>query len=376
MSGIDGHMIDKNAYSTETLNTFSFISAYFIDLFYNHLYTQAIRFHRNQQVATVTDGYKASLDAYLQNINNYDKELYSDLVHGIHKSFIDYGFRGISYQACIDKIVKEFIPQDYWKIISFDDKSKILGTIITNSSRAMVYKIISSHLSDIIDNHGDAENANILQDEYIEILIMEREKLYHEFINAKTNNGSDSSMFAAMEKEILELSKQKNELRHQNHDLKKELLNLQKKMLVLCRHIKAYSQKIKELEGDVAKYKAASVAATVANNAPERSTHRTTVDEPQFQPKYNSEPISGGTAGATTQQIPVARTVSQQYYNSAQVSNIKTDTHLTRENTQDATDLWEDEEGEEDEDANEYDDEQESANKQFSLDDDDLYTLE
>lgn len=376
MSGIDGHMIDKNAYSTETLNTFSFISAYFIDLFYNHLYTQAIRFHRNQQVATVTDGYKASLDAYLQNINNYDKELYSDLVHGIHKSFIDYGFRGISYQACIDKIVKEFIPQDYWKIISFDDKSKILGTIITNSSRAMVYKIISSHLSDIIDNHGDAENANILQDEYIEILIMEREKLYHEFINAKTNNGSDNSMFTAMEKEILELSKQKNELRHQNHDLKKELLNLQKKMLVLCRHIKAYSQKIKELEGDVSKYKSASVAATVANNAPERSTRSTTVDESQHQPKYNSEPISGGMAGATTRQIPVARTVSQQYSNSAQASYIKTDTPLTRENTQDATDLWEDEEGDEDEDAIEYEDEQESANKQFSLDDDDLYTLE
>ena len=248
MSGIDGRMIDKNAYSTETLNTFSFISAYFIDLYYNHLYTQAIRFHRNQQVATITDGYKASLDAYLQSINNYDKELYSDLVHGIHNSFMEYGFRGITYQACIDKIVKEFVPQDYWKIISFDDKSKILGTIITNSSRAMVHKIISSHLSDIIDNHGDADNANILQDELIEILIMEREKLYHEFINAKTNNGAENGLFQAMEKEILELSKQKNELRHQNHDLKKELLDSQKKLLMLSKHTKGLIAKVKELE--------------------------------------------------------------------------------------------------------------------------------
>jgi hypothetical protein len=252
MSGIDGRMLDKNAYSTETLNTFSFMSAYFVDLYYNHLYTQAIRFHRNKQVATVTDGYKASLDAFLQSINGFDKELYSELVHGIHQTFMEYGFRGMSYQQCIDKIVKEFIPQDYWKIISFDDKSKILGTIITNSNRAMVHKIISTHLSEIIDNHADQDNANILQDAYIDILIMEREKLYHEFINAKTKGG-EGSLVQSMEREIILLSKQKNELRQQLHDSKKEVLTLQKKLLTMCKHGKDTSTQVKSLEAELAK---------------------------------------------------------------------------------------------------------------------------
>jgi hypothetical protein len=254
MSGIDGRMLDKNAYSTETLNTFSFMSAYFVDLYYNHLYTQAIRFHRNKQVSTVTDGYKASLDAFLQSINGFDKELYSELVHGIHQTFMEYGFRGLSYQQCIDKIVKEFIPQDYWKIISFDDKSKILGTIITNSNRAMIHKIISTHLSEIIDNHADQDNANILQDAYIDILIMEREKLYHEFINAKTKgsaNGGEGSLVKSMEKEILLLSKQKNELRQQLHDTKKEVLTLQKKLLTMCKHGKDSSTRVKSLEAEL-----------------------------------------------------------------------------------------------------------------------------
>jgi len=249
MSGKDGRMIDLSAYSTTTLNTFSFLSAYFIDLFYNHFYAQAIRFHRNKQVSTITDGYKASLDAFLQNINKSDKDLYRDLVHGIHQTFIDYGFKGLTYENCIDRIVKEFVPQDYWKIISFDDKSKILGIIITNSTKSMIHKIITSHLSDVIDNHNEVENSNIWQDEYIHILIMEREKLYQQIINAKTNGGnSENSLVQLMGKEILMLSQQKNEIKQENHDLKKKLLELQKLVLILSKKNKDAILKIQDLE--------------------------------------------------------------------------------------------------------------------------------
>ena len=249
MSGINGRMFDKNAYSSDTLKTLSFISAYFIELFYNDLYTQAERYYRNKQTATITDGYLASLDAFLQSINQYNSELYSELVHGIHKKFQDYGFKGLSYQNCIDRIIKEFVPQDYWTTLAFDDKSQLLGTIITNSTNTMIRNIITNRIPDVIDNHGEEENGNIWQDEFIDILILEREKLYHEFINVKTNGySSDNSLINTMKQEILILSQQKNSANQEVHELKKENLHIKKVLLAMCRDYKEAKEQLNKLQ--------------------------------------------------------------------------------------------------------------------------------
>ena len=246
MSGLDGRILDKQNYSTETLNVFGYISAYFIDLFYNHLYDQAIRYHRQRQVNTITDGYKCSLDAFLQSINKHDPILYKELVHGIHQTFLDYGFTGLSYQNCIDKIVKSFVPQDYWEVISFDDKSKILGTIITNSTKQMIHKIASSHLLDVIDNHSDTENATLWQDEFIDILIIEREKLYQEFINVKTNTPSNNALIDTLKKEIKLLYDEKKSLQIEVLELKKKLLNCKKVIIGKHKQIEEYKEKYEE----------------------------------------------------------------------------------------------------------------------------------
>ena len=249
MSGINGRMIAKNAYSHDTLKTFSFISAYFIELFYNDLYTQAERYFRNKQTTTITDGYLASLDAFLQSINQYDGDLFTELVHGIHKKFQDYGFKGLSYPNCIDRIIKEFVPQDYWSQLSFDDKSKLLGTIITNSTNTMIRDIISNRIPDVIDNHGEEENGNIWQDAFIDILIFEREKLYHEFINVKTNSlSSDNSLINTMKQEILLLSQQKNSANQEMYTLKKENLHIKKVLLKVCRDYKDAQTQLTQLQ--------------------------------------------------------------------------------------------------------------------------------
>lgn len=253
MSGIDGRIIDKSAYTQNTLKTFSFISAYFVDLLYNHLYAQAIRFHRNRQTATLLDGYKASLDAYIQAINKNDKTLYVDIMQGIYQSFVDYGYDGLTYKNCIDKIVREFVPKDYIDAMGTDDKGKIISTIIRNSSNIMVRNIVNNHLSAIIENYENIENTNIWQDEYIDILILEREKFYHEFINVKTSGGGRvghgaDKLVQTMKREILLLSKQKNEITQELHDIKKKNIELQKVILDLYKQKESGDARAQEFE--------------------------------------------------------------------------------------------------------------------------------
>jgi hypothetical protein len=251
MSGINGRMLDESAYSTETLNTFGFISQYFVDLFYNRLYFQAIRFFRNKEVKTVTDGYLLSLDSFLQQINNDDSKLYRELVYGIYNTFQTFGFKGISYQNCIDKITKEFTPSDYWSVLSADDKSELLTRIINVSCNAMIKKIINQRLSDVIDNHNNAENGNEWQDDFIQILSIEREKMYHEFINVKTNNGGgggNNKFIDGLKEEITRLIKDKKIYLEENNTLKKKLLDDKKVIVELFKKIKKYEIIIEELQ--------------------------------------------------------------------------------------------------------------------------------
>ena len=281
MSGIDGRIIDKSAYTQNTLKTFSFISAYFVDLLYNHLYAQAIRFHRNRQTATLLDGYKASLDAYIQAINKNDKTLYVDIMQGIYQSFVDYGYDGLTYKNCIDKIVREFVPKDYIDAMGTDDKGKIISTIIRNSSNIMVRNIVNNHLSAIIENYENIENTNIWQDEYIDILILEREKFYHEFINVKTSGGGRvghgaDKLVQTMKREILLLSKQKNEITQELHDIKKKNIELQKVILDLYKQKESGDARTQEFEFKIDELK--SIIAEL-----ESTKNKTT-----FIPEYNN----------------------------------------------------------------------------------------
>jgi len=251
MSGIGGRMLNKDNYTNETLCTYGYLSMFFIDLFYNDLYDQAVRYHRQKRVSTITDGYKCVLDAFLQNINKHDSDLYKNLVSGIYQTYLNHGFTGLSYNNCIDKVVKEFIPQDYWQISSFEDKSRVLGTVITNSTKKMIYKIVSNYLHDVIDNHDDRENTDLWQDEFVDILIMEREELYQSIIDAKINGGNDEHVLTnAMKKEIKLLYEEKTKLQSNIVELKKKNLDLKKIILRKHKGLQSLSIKYDKLQSE------------------------------------------------------------------------------------------------------------------------------
>ena len=249
MSGHEGRMIDRANYSNDTLNTYGYLSAYFIDMYYNHLYSEAITLHTKKAVSSITSGYKCTLDAFIKGLNSL--ELYKNCIQGIHQSFLQHGYPSLSFTHCIDKIVNEFIPQDYFKIMSFDDKSQFLRKIICDSNKKMILHIVkppSTLLKDIIDNHADVENINILQDQYIDILVMLREQFYQQFVEINTGTATDNQMLIAMEKEIKLLYNEKHNLDKEIFKLKQDIINHKKIVLKLKQQCIEKDNYISELD--------------------------------------------------------------------------------------------------------------------------------
>lgn len=219
-------IFDRNNYKKRTLDTFEILGAYFIDIYYNHLYIEAKRFRASGSVNSITEGYKVALTAFLNGVEN--PKHYKKTLVGIHSYFIASGMTSITFSECIERITEEFIPADYYSSVSKTQKTSILKLVITQSNRVLIEKIVRRFLDLIIDNHDEPANIRILQDEYIDILILEREGVYHRFIStqAKTPNTSTASikMIESMQIEIKKLCNEKYELKQTVTNLKKIIL--------------------------------------------------------------------------------------------------------------------------------------------------------
>jgi hypothetical protein len=175
------HILDRHHYNAKTIETFEIISAYFVDIFYNHLYLEAVKKKSTNQQSSITDGYKYALHAYLESLKN--PKLYRKLIQGIHHYFIAIGFAGISYSNCIKRISCEFIPCNYQEKLTFADQSDVMRRVICQSNKKFISIIVQNHIPKIIDFHTDRDNVRILQDELIDCFILERESLFHRFID-------------------------------------------------------------------------------------------------------------------------------------------------------------------------------------------------
>ena len=222
-------LFDRKNYSSKTLENFEIMSAYYIDIFYNHLYTEAKKLKINGSVSSITEGYKHTLNAFLKGLEN--PKLYKKSIVGIHHYFITIGFASISFAKCVDKLTKEFIPTDYFNSLTITQKMGVLRMVLNQSMKTFIRKIVDDHMVKIIDFHAEHDNVRILQDELIDCFILEREGMYQRFIaeNTKTNKNETVNRLLAekMQIEIKRLVKEKYD--QQKHILVLKNLLLKKK---------------------------------------------------------------------------------------------------------------------------------------------------
>ena len=245
-------IFDRSSYSKKTLDTFEIITAYFVDIFYNHLFLEAKKLRTNKSVDSITEGYKHALNAFLQGIEN--PKLYKKTLVGIHSFFISSGFSSITFAECIERITSEFIPKDYYSIVSNQQKISILKLVICQSNKTFVETLVKRFLSMVIDNHNEADNIRIMQDKFIDILMIERENLFNRFItnqNKNTKSNPHTSLTEAMQSEIKRLCKEKFELKKLITNIKKIIVKKETELQQQILHNKEYKTIIANLENQI-----------------------------------------------------------------------------------------------------------------------------
>jgi hypothetical protein len=247
-------ILDKSTYSRKTLETFEMIGAYYVDLFYNHLYFEAKKLRNDKVVGSITEGYKHTLTSFLQGIE--DPKLYKKSLLAMHTFFIDNGFASISFTQCIERVTREFIPEDYYESVINSKKNSILRSVLSNVNKTFILKLVNSYFGMIIDQHNESDNARVLQDEFIDLLLMEKESMYKRFIVGKTKTNKNSShansaVLESMQKEIKLLCSEKYELNKLKANLKKIILAKEAQHTVDVKKIEQLNNIINELKSEL-----------------------------------------------------------------------------------------------------------------------------
>jgi hypothetical protein len=226
MTSENGWEFNRSDYSKRTIDTFELMSVYFIDIYYNHLYVEAKNLRNDAKASSITEGYKHALNAFILGIEN--NKHYKKTLVGIHDSFVMHGgFIHLSFAECISKITDEFIPMDYLSVVTKQQKITILNMVICQVNRTFVERIVRKFMRMIIDNHSEQDNPRLLQDEFVDLLILQRENIYHKFIDKqakKTDPTLSSKVVESMQAEIKKLYGEKYELKKNITKMKKIII--------------------------------------------------------------------------------------------------------------------------------------------------------
>ena len=317
-------LLDRSAYSATTMSTYELLASYVVDVYYNHLYVEAIKMKNDSTnpVTSITEGYKHCVLAFLSAIDNksktYKARHYSQLLTGINEYFATWtSFATLTLADCVSKIVVEFVPSDYFESLNKDQLRNILRMVLTSSIREFSKVVIVNHLNGIIDNHKEPANIAVLKERMVDILIMEREGFYNKFLNqsaGKKTQTVDKNIAVKMQNEIKHLIKENKELKKRLEKAEKENVARVDQVKQVVHKYKLFVSKYKGLaeqhqrlqettqepseygyESEVHHYNPPSnyVAAPVPTREPTREPTRKHMSPPQ-QSSFVDSPVHGG----------------------------------------------------------------------------------
>lgn len=254
MSGLKSNIriLDKSTYNRKTLETFEMVAAYYVDLFYNHLYFEAKKLRNDKGVSSVTEGYKHALTSFLQGIE--DPKLYKKSLLAMHTFFVENGFASLTFTQCTERVTVEFIPEDYYDSVLNSKKNSILRIVLNGVNKNFILKLVNNYLGMIIDHHNEPDNTRILQDEFIDLLLIEKESMYKRFVVGKTASGGFSKkneIMESMQKEIKRLFTEKYELRKLVSKLKKIIIAKEERIQKELEQINQLNDIIAELKNEL-----------------------------------------------------------------------------------------------------------------------------
>lgn len=173
--------MNRSNYDPKIIATYDIAGSFFIDIFYNDLYLKAKAAFNNGEKASLTDAYRDNIMSYAKGIER------KDLYMGVVKKLIAYyriktGFSSLTFIDFEDDFLSKFIPKEYYKDFSNDNKDQTLRDVVVDTVHKLSQAILKANiLKKIIDYHNDLSNISLLQDVIVDILCTQREIYYSKF---------------------------------------------------------------------------------------------------------------------------------------------------------------------------------------------------
>lgn len=191
------------------------------------------------RVGTITDGYKNRVWAFIQSIDSNNKkdfkaQYFTAFLKGINGYFQTYTiFEALSMSDCVDKVVHEFVPIDFYDQLNKDKKRDVLYNVLISCLKEFARKIISEHCGLLIDEHDDVSNIDTLRELAVDLLIIERHKMYQKFLTTvpkKSKNATvdtiDENIVRDLRAELHALYKQRDVWERDRRDMEKKVAEL------------------------------------------------------------------------------------------------------------------------------------------------------
>jgi hypothetical protein len=307
----------KRDINGKTLSTINVMSSWVVNTFYNYLHQQAVQIHTSGRASSVTDAYKFIVRQYLDSFN--DGEGYRRNLTALHKYYMDNTrYSSIPFDEWMKDILKQFVPIDYFSIMSNSQQDATLRCIIVNSVTQFSSDVVCTQILDtLITNHDNPNLIQIMKKNMSSALIFEREKLFQALFKSSIGGGENKPM-NNMKAEITKLIEENIILKNKNNKaiaaLKTALTKLKERDVVISNLVK----KNTDLESNTDKFmyapagrRAAEPVIPAPRSTPE--TPRSVYEQPrnmydsniriQEQHKHAYEPITAAPTRATTPEI-------------------------------------------------------------------------
>lgn len=198
------------------VSKFEIIGSFVVHLYFNEFFIQAKKLYNNKSYTSVLEAYKNILCDYSQFVKT--PKFFKNIILGINMNCATVTiYTSMNENECIVFMAKEFIPTNIFDTVSFDNKKSILNIILTNCLLQFSQSIILNHLT-IITEDRTGKTVSILQDLFLQIIKMEKDKMFSKFINPSPNT-VPVKLFNSIQVKLKELVATKKELMIQNHKL-------------------------------------------------------------------------------------------------------------------------------------------------------------
>jgi hypothetical protein len=196
------------------ISKFEIVGSYFVNLTYNDFHQKSLDLKlttMSQGQASATEIYKSILSGYCDFTKK--PEFFKQTLRGIHTYTISTtNLSTMTHKECVDWVVAELVPAKLLASFRENQKNQLFHEFIALCVRKFMSTIVKQYLSTVFDFRDQPSNVTILQNEFLDIICMEKERSFAKFIDPTESSTVPASSY---KQKISELAKAKQEIASQ-----------------------------------------------------------------------------------------------------------------------------------------------------------------